>query len=106
VAHLFCELAFRLRAAGLARQDSYPLPLTQEEMADALGLSVVHVNRILQRLRSERLITLRARRLTIHDWPAFQRVGGFDPRYLSVHAPPQPSGEDTQPEGEDSRPRA
>lgn len=84
VAHLFCEVDARLAAAGFATGDTLDFPITQEELADALGLSVVHVNRVLQRLRRDGLITLRARRLAIHDREALRRLGGFDLRYLSV----------------------
>lgn len=86
VAHLFCEVDARLAAAGVAKGDSFDFPITQEELADALGLSVVHVNRVLQRLRRDGLITLRARKLSIHDREALRRLGGFDGRYLSTGA--------------------
>ena len=86
VAHLFCEVDARLSAAGVARGDTLDFPITQEELADALGLSVVHVNRVLQRLRRDGLITLRARKLAIHDREALRRLGGFDGRYLSLGA--------------------
>ena len=59
-AHLLLELGDRLAAAGLGDGRRFPMPLTQESLADALGLSVVHVNRILQQLRRERLIELRS----------------------------------------------
>jgi CRP-like cAMP-binding protein len=59
VAHILCELLLRLRAVGLADSDSYELPITQEELGDTLGLSTVHVNRTLQALRAENLITLK-----------------------------------------------
>lgn len=60
VAHFLLELQRRLRVAGLGDAQRFPLPLTQEVLADALGLSIVHVNRILQQLRRERLIELRS----------------------------------------------
>jgi CRP-like cAMP-binding protein len=60
VAHLLLELQRRLEAAGLGDSQRFPLPLTQEILADALGLSIVHVNRTLQQLRRERLIELRS----------------------------------------------
>jgi len=60
VAHFLLELQRRLELAGLGDSQRFPLPLTQEIMADALGLSVVHVNRTLQQLRRERLIELRS----------------------------------------------
>jgi CRP-like cAMP-binding protein len=84
VAHLFSEVDARLTAADATRGDTLDFPITQEELADALGLSVVHVNRVLQRLRRDGLITLRARKLSIHDRDALRRLGGFDGRYLSV----------------------
>jgi CRP-like cAMP-binding protein len=59
-AHLLLELGDRLAAAGLGDGRRFPMPLTQESLADSLGLSVVHVNRILQQLRRERLIELRS----------------------------------------------
>jgi CRP-like cAMP-binding protein len=59
VAHLLLELRRRMEAAGLGDSQRFPLPLTQEVLADALGLSIVHVNRTLQQLRRERLIELR-----------------------------------------------
>lgn len=84
VAHLFCEVDARLAAADVTNGDALDFPITQEELADALGLSVVHVNRVLQRLRRDGLITLRARKLAIHDLDALRRLGGFDARCLSV----------------------
>ena len=61
VAHLLCELYVRLRSVGLSNGHAYDLPLTQAEWGDALGISTVHVNRTLQDLRGEGLITLRGR---------------------------------------------
>lgn len=60
VAHFLLELQRRLEVAGLGDNQRFPLPLTQEIMADALGLSIVHVNRTLQQLRRERLLELRS----------------------------------------------
>jgi CRP-like cAMP-binding protein len=60
VAHFLLELQRRLEVAGLGDSQRFPLPLTQEIMGDALGLSIVHVNRTLQQLRRERLIELRS----------------------------------------------
>lgn len=82
VAHLLCELLVRLRAVGLTDDHAYKLPVTQAEIADALGLTGVHVNRNLQELRGKRLITLRGRALSVQDWEGLQRVGEFDPTYL------------------------
>jgi CRP-like cAMP-binding protein len=81
-AHLFCELAVRMTEVGLANGQSYPLPLTQANLSDATGLSVVHVNRVVQQLRADKLISLAKGRLTIHDWNGLALVGGFRAGYL------------------------
>lgn len=82
IAHLICELHSRMRNVGLADDDRFDLPVTQEELADALGLTAIHVNRTLQRLRMEGLIALKARKLTILDVPKLRRLAGFEPGYL------------------------
>lgn len=84
IAHLLCEMGLRLQAAGLNRDGSYDLPVTQAELADALGLTVVHVNRTLQQLRHTGLITLRRRTVTVLDWDSLRRAGEFDPGYLHI----------------------
>jgi CRP-like cAMP-binding protein len=82
MAHLLCELRMRLRAVGLAEENGYDLPLTQNEIGDALGLSTVHVNRILQELRSDGLIVLRGGALNILDWEGLKQAAEFDMTYL------------------------
>jgi CRP-like cAMP-binding protein len=82
VAHHLCELYARHEYAGLARDHSYDLPMTQAEMADAFGLSGVHTNRILQELRGEGLISLAGKRLTILDWDRLCREAQFNADYL------------------------
>jgi CRP-like cAMP-binding protein len=67
IAHLFCELALRLKAAGLAAGPEFDFPVTQEHIADATGLTVVHTNRTLQVLRRDGLIGLQSSKLTILD---------------------------------------
>lgn len=86
VAHLFCELVTRQEAAGLGRSGAYDMPLTQEAIGDCTGLTSVHVNRMLQRMRSEGLITLRGRELRVEDWDRLTRVADFQPEYLFVEA--------------------
>jgi CRP-like cAMP-binding protein len=82
IGHLLCEMFIRLDAAGLARHGTVPLPITQEQLGDALGLSTVHVNRSLQILRSNEFITLSAGTLTILDWDRLSNFSDFDPLYL------------------------
>jgi CRP-like cAMP-binding protein len=86
LAHLFCELHTRLAAIGLADGDSCPMPVTQNDLGDAMGQTSVHINRTLQELRGLGLITLRGRRLTIHDPAALARLALFDPTYLHLTA--------------------
>lgn len=88
MAHLLCELQTRLRAVGLAQANGYDLPLTQNELGDALGLSTVHVNRVLQDLRSDDLIVLHRGSLSILDWEALKSVAEFDPAYLHLDKGP------------------
>ena len=83
-AHLLCEVFLRLRVAGRASGTSCEFPVTQAELADATGLSAVHVNRTLQELRSMRLITLAGRTLTIHDMDALMQAALFNPNYLHL----------------------
>lgn len=82
LAHFICELDWRFRASGLATDGAYIFPLTQGELADALGLSAVHVNRIVQRLRQDGLLTLDKGRLTIADLSRLYDIAEFDPEYL------------------------
>ncbi len=88
-AHLLCELFLRLRAVGLTEDDSFKLPLTQVELGDTLGLSTVHVNRVVQELRAEGLITWRGATLVIDDWKRLQELAEFDPTYLSLKVEPR-----------------
>jgi biotin operon repressor len=67
---------------GLADQNSFDMPLTQEELADTLGLSTVHVNRMMQELRENGLITTASRRLTINDVERLQDFAEFNPNFL------------------------
>lgn len=83
----FCEADVRLGMVGLADRSSYTLPLTQADLADLFGLSVVHVNRSLQELRGSGLLSLRDRRVTIHDVRALRELSMFDPTYLPADAP-------------------
>lgn len=79
VAHLLSELHWRLHSRGLADETSLPMPLTQEQIADTLGLSVVHVNRTLQQLRRKRLIVQQKRHMQLPDIEAIHAIGEFTP---------------------------
>lgn len=84
IAHLMCEIFVRLQAVGLAREDRIDWPFTQVELGDALGLSVVHINRTLQQLRKANLLTLKNAVLVIHDWDGLKGAAHFDPGYLHL----------------------
>lgn len=86
VSHLMCELHVRMNNIGLVEDGTFHMPVTQEELADTLGITAVHVNRVLQRLRSEGLIELSGRTLRILDVRALREACGFDAGYL--HADP------------------
>jgi CRP-like cAMP-binding protein len=81
-AHLLCELYHRFRVAGLTVDNSFQLSLTQRELGDALGLSLVQVNRSIQKLKREGLIRIRDGLVTIVNWGGLQRRAEFDPTYL------------------------
>jgi len=89
MAHLLCELYVRLGVVGLIRDDSFYLPITQVELGDALGLSAVHVNRVLQELRTENLFTWQSQIVQIVDWAGLQQRAEFDPRYLHLTNEPR-----------------
>jgi CRP-like cAMP-binding protein len=84
IAHLMCELLVRLRAVELVEDHAFKLPLTQADLGDALGLSTVHVNRVLQELRGQELITLRGGFLHVLDWEGLKQAGEFNPAYLNL----------------------
>jgi CRP-like cAMP-binding protein len=82
IAHLICEQYYRMKAAGLARDDILEFPVTQTDIADAAGLSTVHANRTMKALSRERLISYRNHSIAILDWQGLQTAGQFDPAYL------------------------
>jgi CRP-like cAMP-binding protein len=86
-AHLLCELFARLRSVGLAMGNSCELPLRQQDLADAVALTAVHLNRVLMTMRRQNLISLKRHCLSILDLPALQSVAGFDPYYLHPAQP-------------------
>lgn len=96
IAHLFCELYVRQRAVGLARDLRMTMPFTQGTLGDLLGISAVHVQRVMSSLRRRQLVSLEGRILTIRDFEALAELGEFDPCYLHLHGegtePPRGSG--------------
>lgn len=84
IAHLLCELAVRLGIED-GNTITFPFPLRQEQIGDLLGLTIIHVNRMLQQLRGEGFIETRDRVLTIRDVAALRYAAGFDPAYLHMH---------------------
>lgn len=91
LAHLLCEFAARLEAQGLADQYGYDLPMTQEQLADALGLTPVHVNRTIKALEADGLISRTKRHISFPDWERMRAAGDFNQRYL--HLEPQLTGQ-------------
>ena len=84
--HLLLELHARLKMAGLATPDTFVLPITQEVLADALGLSVVHTNRVLQQVRHNGLLETRSGQMKILDLQAMRTVADWTPTTM------EPSG--------------
>ena len=82
--HMLCEFALRLETVGLGEQCQYELPMTQEQLADALGLTSVHVNRTLKTLAAEGLIERTNRSVRIPDWKKLAEIADFDSRYLHL----------------------
>lgn len=84
IAHLMCELLARVRAVGLAAGDSFALPITQVELGETTGLSSVHVNRTLQALRAEGLITFQGGQLVVLDAARLRAISSFNSNYLHL----------------------
>jgi CRP-like cAMP-binding protein len=82
IAHLICEMMLRSNAVGLTDDDSFDLPLTQEELADTMGITPVHMNRTLQALRSRNLITTQGKQVLINDVERLMEFADFNPNYL------------------------
>ncbi len=82
-AHLISELSERLAQAGLRHNGRFEVPLTQEDLGDALGITSVHMNRTLMELRARGLLDLRSKRAYSHDEVEMRRTGNFDASYLS-----------------------
>lgn len=88
ILHLLCEFGLSRELAGLGAGDRFELPMSQEELADATGLTAVHVNRVLQGLSGEGLIERQRRRIRIVDRRRARRAADFSPAYLHPHKAP------------------
>lgn len=87
IAHLLCEFAVRLQKQGLVAEYGYELPMTQEQLADATGLTPVHINRTLKHLEAQGLIVREKRKIGFPDWERLRDFSDFNQRYL--HLEPQ-----------------
>jgi CRP-like cAMP-binding protein len=85
LAHLFCELFVRMERLGMTSGNRFALPMTQIDLGDATGLTAVHVNRMLRKLRNAGLVEARQGEIEILDWPALRDFAGFDPNYLYLN---------------------
>lgn len=82
MAHLICEMGVRMEQAGLGTRTDYPIEVTQDQLADALGLTPVHVNRTLKTLRAAQLIRTGRKRMEVLDWHGLVARADFDAGYL------------------------
>ena len=87
MAHFLLELGSRLALVGIGSKEGYDCPLTQYHLADALGLSAIHVNRVLRQLREAGVVTFRDGHVTFHDHGALVDLAAFDPAYLDQTGP-------------------
>ncbi|HJQ18208.1 MAG TPA: Crp/Fnr family transcriptional regulator [Allosphingosinicella sp.] len=89
IAHLMCEMGVRLEVAGKATRERFTLPMTQADIADATGLTSVHVNRMLKQLREQTVLTFRNGEVVIHDWSRLVEIAEFTPVYLHLEHRPR-----------------
>ncbi|WP_110668884.1 Crp/Fnr family transcriptional regulator [Salinicola halophilus] len=82
VAHLICELMVRLKAVGLAEDLSFKFPITQMNLADASGITSVHMSRVYAALRADGLLEVDRAKIVVKDWERLKKVGDFEPSYL------------------------
>ena len=88
VAYMLCEFVWRQRSIGMELDHEVRLPFTQTDLADMLGLTSVHMNRVLQGFRRDKLITLQHQRLTLHDLEGLQAISGVTKNYLQLNSTP------------------
>ncbi|WP_291607262.1 Crp/Fnr family transcriptional regulator [Bradyrhizobium sp.] len=82
LAHILAELRDRLRVVGLADGDSFEMPLTQERIGEAMGVTAIHANRVIKQLRADKIVDVHRGQVTILDEAKFQELADFDARYL------------------------
>jgi CRP-like cAMP-binding protein len=87
MAHFLLELGARLVLVGMGDRTGYPCPLTQYHLADALGLSAVHVNRVLRHLREDGMVTFRDGFVAVDDYDRLADFAQFDPSYMDQKGP-------------------
>ena len=83
-AHLFCELGVRMEKAGIGVRTRYHLPVVQAQLADALGMTPVHMNRVIRSMREDGLMTIKGREIHVLDWAALATAAGFEEGYLEL----------------------
>jgi CRP-like cAMP-binding protein len=84
IAHVLCEFAIRLEAQGLIAQYGYELPMTQEQLGDVVGLTPIHVNRVLKILEADELITRSRGVIGFPQWQKMRAIGDFNQRFLHL----------------------
>ncbi|RST87454.1 Crp/Fnr family transcriptional regulator [Aquibium carbonis] len=84
IGHLVCEMSARVLAPRHGQGHRFEFPITQAELADLAGLSVVHTNRALQELRATGLVAWQGANVVIHNWTSLATFAGFDPTYLGL----------------------
>ena len=84
LAHIFCEMQLRLGLVGIATQMGFPMPLSQQELADYAGMTHVHLNRCLKELREARLLTFAQGWAKVLDWERLKAMARFDEAYLNL----------------------
>jgi CRP-like cAMP-binding protein len=83
--HLVCEMFIRMRAVDLASGDSFPFPVTQTDLADCLGISLVHVNRVIKKLKEDNLLRFDRSSVIVDSWDRLFRFSEFDPKFLHLN---------------------
>lgn len=102
LAHLICEVGLRMESAGMGTRRAFQLEATQTHLADALGLTPVHMNRVLQSLRCEGWVRTASRTVYVDDWPRLAAMADFDPDYLLLNSKGRRSGAQSGAQGQSS----